>query len=159
MDEKTGGAKHSEGKIPYHLIPVDCLKYLGLVLQHGAKKYSERNWEKGLSFSDVYRAALGHLMEFYDGNDLDGGEDGSGLEHLGHALCSVMFLLHFKLNYSQYGKFDDRPIPEIAMDYGDTVTISKKDLEEADKNWSEDTAGVGIKDFKQAVRDLEFSQE
>jgi len=60
------------------------------VLEYGANKYELNNWRKGYtnkfsSIDSLYR----HLREVIIGNDLD---EESGLPHIGHIMCNIMFL-------------------------------------------------------------------
>lgn len=98
------GLKFDAGKIRLDLLPVIPLEEIGKVLTFGAKKYSERNWEKGFSWSRPYGAALRHIFAFWRGEKYD---PETGLHHLAHAACCILFLLEFDLA-SGAGK-DDRP--------------------------------------------------
>lgn len=60
------------------------------VLDFGAKRYSKNNWRKG--YVDKFSAAdslLRHLRQIIIGevNDME-----SGLPHIGHLMCNIMFL-------------------------------------------------------------------
>lgn len=65
--------------------------YLQLVnvLEFGAWKYAPGNWRKGLPRARVYAAALRHVHARSEGDYKD---DETGLPHLAHALCELMFL-------------------------------------------------------------------
>ena len=97
------GRKDDEGKFPYHLLPTDAERGVARVLALGAKKYGERNWERGMAWSRCYAALQRHMTEWWEGRSVD---DETGLSHLDHAACCVMFL-------SAYEKraigTDDRP--------------------------------------------------
>lgn len=82
-------------------------------MAHGAAKYRARDWEQGLSVSDLVRAADGHLWDWYLRRDdgKDAGPNGTGLSHLAHAACSILFLLSHELR----GLPDDRPAPVPAV--------------------------------------------
>ncbi len=97
------GNKHDAGKLPLHLLPTDALEAITEILDFGAKKYAPRNWEKGLDWSRVYRAAIGHLFKWWAGAGLD---EETGKSHLWHAGCCVLFLISYELR--GVGK-DDRP--------------------------------------------------
>lgn len=99
------GLKYDDGKDMWDLLPVDSLREIVKVLTHGSRKYSPRNWELGLEYNRPYGAALRHLTSFWEGEDLD---DETGLEHLAHAACCILFLLSFQLR--EMKKFDNRPI-------------------------------------------------
>lgn len=96
------GLKWDKKKLRMDLIPVEALERLAEVLTYGANKYTDRNWEKGISWSRTYGAALRHLTAWFKGEDLD---PESGLPHLGHAICNLAFLLEFAKTKKE---FDDR---------------------------------------------------
>lgn len=90
----TEGRKDDQGKDPWHLIPWDAMESITAVLAFGANKYSERNWEKGMNWGRVFRAAIGHLTAWF----LRRGPDKeTGLSHLAHAGCCVLFLIAYEL--------------------------------------------------------------
>lgn len=102
--ERHQGTKHDQGKLPWHLLPYDVIEEVVAVLQHGAVKYGERNWEKGFDWSRLFSASQRHLKSFWQDKENDDLE--TGLSHLAHALCMIMFLLAHKRR--GLGK-DDRP--------------------------------------------------
>lgn len=102
----SGGVKHDEGKVPYHLVSIDALEGMTEILQFGAAKYEDRNWEKGMSWSRPFAACLRHLFAWWRGEDLD---PETGKSHLDHAACCVHFLSHY-VKSKRYTKYDDRPI-------------------------------------------------
>jgi hypothetical protein len=75
------------------------------VLKFGADKYAEHNWRKGFAWSRPLAAAMRHLTAFNDGEDKD---PESGLSHLAHAACCIMFLLEFEKTHKE---LDDRYRP------------------------------------------------
>lgn len=87
--ETREGVKNDQGKIRMDLIPPDVEEALARILTHGAKKYADRNWEKGMDWSRVYGAARRHLAKFWKGDDID---PEFGELHIDHALCCVAFL-------------------------------------------------------------------
>lgn len=103
--ELDEGTKADDGKLPYHLVSPDALEGMVRVLDFGAKKYAERNWEKGISYSRVFGAAMRHLWAWWRGADLD---PETRLNHLHHAACCIHFLAHYTA-HPHYTKFDDRP--------------------------------------------------
>lgn len=81
--------KHDQAKPKMGLISTRFLKGLAQVLTFGAHKYAVHNWRKGLATSRLYDALQRHLTDWNDGQDLD---PESGLSHLYHASCCLMFL-------------------------------------------------------------------
>lgn len=106
----TPGIKFDDDKLRVDLMPVDAMESIAAVLTFGAKKYNDRNWEKGMNWSRLYRAAVNHLWQWWKGKDLD---DETGLPHLAHAATCVIFLLSYHLRHTakdQRNKFDNRPL-------------------------------------------------
>lgn len=63
---------------------------MSYVLEFGSKKYARDNWRKG--YANKYSAAdslLRHLQKLIIGETHD---KESGLHHIGHLMCNVMFL-------------------------------------------------------------------
>ena len=83
------GRKDDQDKLRYELIAPDTLDGLAAVLTFGAKKYNDRNWEAGMSWSRCFGAAMRHLWAWWRGEDYD---PETGLYHLDHAFCCIMFL-------------------------------------------------------------------
>ncbi|WP_051018506.1 dATP/dGTP diphosphohydrolase domain-containing protein [Bartonella queenslandensis] len=95
--------KNDDGKARLELIPPLALMEIGRVLEFGAKKYGENNWRKGAHWSRFHGAALRHLLSWFEGEDKD---SESGLSHLAHAACCILFLMEFEAK--QIG-CDNRP--------------------------------------------------
>lgn len=107
--QKMGvGQKLGDEKPRYDLIPAEALEEMAKVLSKGAEKYAPRNWEYGVPYSKYYRAAIGHLNKWKMGQDSD---PETGLSHLAHAGCCVLFLLTFVQR--DMGEFDDRELVKL----------------------------------------------
>jgi len=87
-DDKA--VKHDGGKPPLELLPSMPLVMIAEVLGFGARKYAAHNWRQGFDQSRLIGAALRHLLAYNDGEDID---PESGLSHLAHLGCCVLFLL------------------------------------------------------------------
>lgn len=85
--------KFDTDKIRVDLLPICPLMRTAKVLTFGAKKYSERNWELGFDWSRPYGALLRHMFAWWGGEDKD---PETGLSHLDHAACCIMFLQEFE---------------------------------------------------------------
>lgn len=103
VSELAEGIKFDDSKLPWHLLPGDAVAEIVKVLQFGADKYSERNWEKGMAWSRCFSALMRHMWAYWKGEDND---PETGLSHLAHAGCCVLFLLGYQLR--KVGT-DDRP--------------------------------------------------
>lgn len=101
--KQDSGNKFDGEKVRTDLLSVQAMLGTAEILTMGARKYGDRNWEKGLSFFRVYGAILRHLWAWWLGEDLD---KESGKNHLHHAACELMFLQHFV--ETKTGN-DDRP--------------------------------------------------
>jgi len=87
----TGGRKFDQGKLQYGLIPPTALKETVKVLTAGAIKYDKYNWQKVPDAQDRYFDALQrHLWDWKSGQQLD---SETGINHLAHAVCNLLFLL------------------------------------------------------------------
>lgn len=100
------GVKHDDGKTPFELLSPVALSGTADVLKFGAKKYEAHNWRKGLSWGRLIGACGRHLLAFMLGEDLD---KESGLPHIDHLACEVMFLQEF---FRTRKDLDDRYRPE-----------------------------------------------
>ena len=89
----TEGLKYDTDKPRMDLIAPDAEVLLAKVLSFGAEKYDDRNWELGMDWGRVYAAAQRHLTSFWSGEDND---PETGLPHLAHAYCCVMFLIAYQ---------------------------------------------------------------
>lgn len=85
------GKKFDQDKNPIGLIPSEFEDAVAEVLKFGAKKYGNWNWTKGFdSELRLYSAIRRHLGAWHRGEDND---PESGLSHLAHASCGIMFLM------------------------------------------------------------------
>ncbi len=100
MDPTKGGIKFDGGKPQWHLLPLETLEGVVRVLMHGAKKYAPFNWANGMPYTRVLDATMRHINAIYQGEDKD---PDSGLDHVDHALCELIFLKYYML----HGKGED----------------------------------------------------
>jgi hypothetical protein len=89
--------KHDDQKIPYHLLPMDVIDDIVEVQKYGLKKYGRANSWKNIPDGKkrFIAAALRHISKFQQGERLDE----SGLHHLSHALCSLVYALWIEKRY------------------------------------------------------------
>jgi len=83
------GTKNDSDKPPLGLIDRVALEEIAKVMAFGERKYARFNWRGGFKYSRLYDAALRHIEAFIDGEDLD---EESGLSHIAHAQCCLIFL-------------------------------------------------------------------
>jgi hypothetical protein len=100
------GIKHDQDKAPMSLLSREALEQTAQVLAFGKQKYAAHNWRNGFEWSRPLSAALRHILAFQDGEDRD---PESGLSHLAHAMCCIMFLLEFEKTHPE---LDDRWKPQ-----------------------------------------------
>jgi hypothetical protein len=99
--------KFDTDKLPLNLLSTEAMNQTAAVLAFGAQKYAAHNWRKGFAWSRPLAAAMRHLTAFNDGEDKD---PESGLSHLAHAACCIMFLLEFEKTHQH---LDDRYKPHV----------------------------------------------
>lgn len=88
------GHKDDQEKNRLDLIEPEFIEGVGKVLTFGADKYEPNNWQKVEDAENrYYAAAMRHLMAWRKGEKTD---SESGLSHLYHVACNIMFLQHFE---------------------------------------------------------------
>jgi hypothetical protein len=98
------GVKFDHGKTRYDLFTYEALDQIGQVLAYGTAKYADRNWEKGIPYGRVFAAIMRHLWAWWGGEKND---PETGLNHLAHAGCNIVFLLTFEKR-NMAGEWDER---------------------------------------------------
>ena len=74
-------------KSPLSVLPLPVLFEAGIVMLLGAAKYGRHNYRAiGVRASVYYDAAMRHLSQWWEGEDVDGE---SGVSHLAHAICCL----------------------------------------------------------------------
>lgn len=85
------GAKRSDTKPFYKIIPYEFIRRLGMTLAEGAIKYDEAvdesNWKKGDKkfFAECFDHAIEHMYLYLDGDRTE--------DHLAHAAANLCFLV------------------------------------------------------------------
>lgn len=94
-----GGRRDNGGKLRLDLIPEDIKRELAGVLTHActARKppYPERNWERGMKWSQVIGSLERHLSDLKLGIRMD--PSGSGLRTSALLLCNAMFVCGYDI--------------------------------------------------------------
>ena len=85
------------------LIPPYPLWKLAEVYGIGSRKYADRNWERGISFSKLYGALQRHALQFWGGEDTDPVD---GQDHLASVAWMAFALLELQRTHPE---LDDRP--------------------------------------------------
>ena len=86
----TAGLRYNKGKPRYDLVPPAAYKALAVHFGQGAKKYADRNWEKGLDIADIGRAIESHLTEWKLGHSFDR-EDPAMPGYRAHHLIAIIW--------------------------------------------------------------------
>ncbi|MFA5161170.1 MAG: dATP/dGTP diphosphohydrolase domain-containing protein [Elusimicrobiales bacterium] len=101
---RTQGHKADAGKPRLELLPGDALAEVAKVLTLGAKKYGDRNWERGIAYSRVFGAHQRHALSWFARETRD---PETGLSHIAHCAANALFLLSYELRNRR--ELDDRP--------------------------------------------------
>jgi hypothetical protein len=106
-----GGLKYDGGKLLFRALTRGLalpLKAVAAVLTYGAAKYKIDSWQTVPNGAERYEDALDrHLNAWKSGEKND---EESGLHHLAHAACNVLFMLWFEMTANprrDYTKFND----------------------------------------------------
>ncbi len=87
--------KFDGGKLRYDLYPIEAYEGCTKVLTFGASKYSDNSWQKVTPKRRYYAALIRHLNEQIKwedaGNEGLAIDEESGLPHLDHAQCNLVF--------------------------------------------------------------------
>lgn len=90
------GEKYDGDKPRMSLIPPQAIIEISKVLTFGAHKYDDNNWQYVDNAKSRYAdALLRHIFAWLDGEQTD---PESGLHHLAHAGCNILFLLWIDAN-------------------------------------------------------------
>ena len=108
---KTLGMKYDQEKPRMGLLPPHALLEVSKVLTFGAQKYAPDNWKFVENGPERYRdAALRHITATMQGEVYD---PESGLHHLAHAICCLMFIIDVE-----------------------KINLEKQEQEESDLDWA-----------------------
>lgn len=103
-DYVTDGVKFDKDKPKWSLLPFKALAEVVDVLTYGARKYAPDNWKKVPNARTRYvDAALRHFTAYINGEKND---SETGLNHLAHTICCLLFLLAFDKG-EHHGKSDN----------------------------------------------------
>jgi hypothetical protein len=86
-DTSNSGLRFDTNKPRYDLIPPEFMHALAEHFLHGTKKYSDRNWEKGMSWGTCFRAMMSHAWKWFGGETYD--VDPKMHEYKAHHLIAV----------------------------------------------------------------------
>lgn len=93
QEASLAGRKDDNGKDRWDLLPLAATQDVVKVLTYGAAKYSAENWRAVPdAYNRYYAAAMRHISAWRLGYEID---PESGLPHLAHATCCLLFLATF----------------------------------------------------------------
>jgi len=99
------GQRKNEGKVQWSLVDFESFEDMVKVLEFGLKKYSKDNWKKGgenFKSSKICESLLRHIFSYMKGEVFD---KETGLSHLAHAQCNLMFLEYYRKNNPELNDF------------------------------------------------------
>lgn len=104
---KSTAVKFDSNKTDWAILPFGALEEIVKVLKFGEEKYARGNFASGsgLNYSRLINSIFRHTISFARGEDKD---PESGLSHIAHVGCCVIFLLHYIVNKDKFGMMDDR---------------------------------------------------
>lgn len=93
------GFKLDSEKLRWDLLPITEIEEVVKILTFGAKKYADNNWQIVPNARERYYAALmRHVVLYRKGEQID---PESGVSHLAHAMCNMVFLMWFDNNKNE----------------------------------------------------------
>jgi hypothetical protein len=107
----TQGRKNDADKLRYDLIPPGPLARLAEVYTIGAKKYDDRNWEKGIKWGRIFGAMMRHSWKWFFGERYDKTD---GQHHLASVVWGAFALMEYEKTCPE---LDDRPCSNFSPEY------------------------------------------
>lgn len=95
---KEIGLKFDSGKPDWSLLPMECIEEVVEILGFGRDKYGRDNWKLLNSEEDlnrIYSAMIRHIVSYKSGDKID---SESGMSHLAHAMCNMVFLMYNEIH-------------------------------------------------------------
>lgn len=103
-NDLTGGQKGGKPE-RFDLLPWPELAEVARLYGQGAKKYDERNWEKGYELSLSFAALMRHLTLWWTSEDYD---EETGCNHLASVIFHALAMMRFT-NGTYPAELDNRP--------------------------------------------------
>ena len=137
------GIKHDSKKPKMNLLPPKAIVEVAKVLTFGAQKYGPENWKELEDLQNRYLAgALRHIFAHMDGEQLD---PETGLSHMAHALCCLLFKLEIEL--------ENAKIEEERPRETDTAEYTARDQSfESDRLYEADNKERSVQHIKHLVQ-------
>ena len=90
-----------EEKGRYDLLPPDAIRRLALHFQRGAKKYADRNWEKGMELHYFLDSGLRHAFDYMAGKTDE--------DHLAAAAWNMICAMSTEMRFPELVDIPTRP--------------------------------------------------
>ena len=137
------GVKYDSKKPKMNLLPPKAIVEVAKVLTFGAQKYGPENWKELEDLQNRYLAgALRHIFAHMDGEQLD---PETGLSHMAHALCCLLFKLEIEL--------ENAKIEEERPRETDTAEYTARDQSfESDRLYETDNKERSVQHIKHLVQ-------
>lgn len=121
-------------KVPMSVVPSGVMAEVAAGMSEGAAKYGRHNYRAvGVRSSVYYDATMRHLMQFWEGEDVD---PDSGLAHVTKAICSLVVWRDAMMQ----GKCeDDRPprsVPFMTSLNNDVAGILDRHADKSPKHYT-----------------------
>jgi len=94
---------------------VDVVLSVGELYALGAKKYADRNWEKGMDWGRCFAAGMRHMLKLLKGETHD---QVDGQHHLTSVIWCALALQHYFSQPDRYSQFDTRKMIIVAENKG-----------------------------------------
>jgi hypothetical protein len=95
------GAKSSDSKPPYWLIPREVITAIALRFQFGATKYTIHNWKKGGEdpqyIRDRFNHMYEHMLKFVEGGDAEDNR----LDSIVAVLINAVFITYWTIRHPE----------------------------------------------------------
>lgn len=107
VKDLNNALKFDQNKTDWAILPFAAIEEIIKVLKFGEGKYARGNFATngGISYSRLVNALIRHTVSFARGEDND---PETGLSHMAHAGCCVVFLLHYITHKDEFTSNDDR---------------------------------------------------
>lgn len=93
--EKDRGDRHNAGKPRMSLLPPGPIIEVMRVAEYGSRKYADRNWEKGLSYSEILDCLFRHALKWMGRERMD---QESNCHHLAHVVWNALALMQMEVS-------------------------------------------------------------
>lgn len=123
-EKQTQGIKHDQDKFRYDLVNPSAHASFVSVLTYGAKKYGDRNWEKGIDYNRLIAATYRHIESFRLGEKRD---PESNNHHIAHAMANLHFILAFERDMN-LPRNNEPPVPKDSSEVSSEVKEGKEAL-------------------------------